>query len=505
MERAKKRATEVDRLESLGWESEDSLNRVHLSRRWSGEGRRGLDDLRSVMKFAASADISTQTGFRFGLAGGELEVLSSPSTLSDYYSGTQLETAERIRDGDSRISDDLEADWNGSLTIDLAKGLYDEADGFRWKIVRSYAVVLDAIAKLAWWELGSLISNERPLLVLVLDNACPRRLITGSLICCSDSRLNGVELDDGLINKRQELAVARGEDPRGVVLPEEVIPRSSHEGVSDLVDLLRTRAAAAAWGWLSNSIELVDEVAQLEFFGLQRVKAQLSSEGLPLTNDQVQALALYQWATSDVSVDRILAIRQVVSIYGGSSFLESADDVRRAAEPVYLALRRDAVSEALANTREAGRIGLAATRAALEGALASAKSVGERALASLAALGALVITAATSENLSDSVVANIALGIALFTLFLAIWNALVEGPISAFPLKNLREEISSASILMTDGELDVLTKSTSVQNARRRVLVVRILAPTIYIAVAAVAAAVAHPYPKGFWDWIGLR
>lgn len=505
IESVKIRALAVKQLESAGWESEDLLSRIQLRATWSGEGRAKLDDLAPLMESVASADISTQTGFRIGRAGDGLEVLSAPSALSDYYRGSQLEVAERIRDGDSGAVGLLEADWDASVTIDLARGLFDEPDSYPWKFVRSYDVLVETIGKLAWWELGSLIGSDRPLLVLILDDAPPRNLVTHSVVCCSESRHDAVDLNGVVTSRRQELVIARGEDPGSLVLPDEVIPHGPHEGVSDLVDLLRARAAAAAWGWLSNSIDPLGEFAELEFFGLQRVRAQLPIAGVPSMTGQVAALSLYRWATSEVSVDKILAVRQVVSIYAGSSFLDCADDVRRAAEPVYLALRRDAVSEALAITREARQIALSSTRVALESSLASAKSVGERALASLAALGALAITAATTENLSDSLVATITLGIGAFALFLAIWNCFVEGPISTFPLKNLRDQISGASLLLSANELDDLTRSTSVRRAWKRVLIIRILAPVIYIAVALFAATLAHPEPKGFWEWVGLR
>ncbi len=108
--------------------------------------------------------------------------------------------------------------------------------------------------------------------------------------------------------------------------------------------------------------------------------------------DVTETIALRGWALHDASPDRLLALRQVASLYGTDTApFGHAADVQASAEVIYAGLRTDAVAEAVKGSREAHAQAQDAARQTVKNATDMVKGATERMLAALVAVGAVLI------------------------------------------------------------------------------------------------------------------
>lgn len=128
--------------------------------------------------------------------------------------------------------------------------------------------------------------------------------------------------------------------PAGVLLGEQT---ADSEGPwLDVVRHTRKLAAQLVWQALASD---PDDVPVLEFHGYKRVALTLPPLDAWTDRQTDDALRLRRWAFAESSPDRLLAIRQVVSLYDRDDALSNARDVQASAEVVYTGLRTDAIAE----------------------------------------------------------------------------------------------------------------------------------------------------------------
>jgi hypothetical protein len=262
-------------------------------------------------------------------------------------------------------------------------------------------------------------------------------------------------------------------------------------GAEALRDALSRRAGALSWGWLSNSVHIDGNEASLEFFGYRRVPFSLVSDGVSPTEVANEVYRLYQWATADQSPDRVLAVRQVVSLHPGPRLPDRPADVRQAAQPLYDALRSNEVAAVLETQRQARAIAIETARQSAEAAQAAAKSATERTIASLAAVAGVVVANATAV-LKPVDAQGLAIAIAALLCFLATWTVFIEGPAISRPLRDLQSDFIAIARLLDVAERTAILGMSTVKSAERRARVARVSAPVVYLAAAAVSLLVAH-------------
>jgi hypothetical protein len=239
--------------------------------------------------------------------------------------------------------------------------------------------------------------------------------------------------------------------------------------------------------------EPTGDAAQLEFFGYRRRNYRLGSAGYVSTEGQ-RAIQVYSWATAETSPDRILAIRQVVSLYEADELPRSPEDVVRAAEPLYQALRAGEVAAVLESQRQTRSIAVEAARGSADAAQEAAKSAAERTIASLAAVAGVAVANASSV-VSVATARGLAVGIiALFT-FLAIWTIVVEGPGMCAPINSFKSDLSVIGHLLSQADQTEVLKMRALSTAEHAVIRVRIAAPLVYVAGAVITLIIAD---RGF-------
>jgi hypothetical protein len=275
-------------------------------------------------------------------------------------------------------------------------------------------------------------------------------------------------------------------------LPEQLEPAEGHLGAKKLIETLRTRADACAWAWLSNSTTPRDDqsAATVEYFGYRRRDFALPPEGYVAASGE-RASKAYTWATAEASPDRILAIRQVVSLYDGATLPDAPQDVIRAAEPLYLALRAGEVAAVLESQRQARGIAVEAARESAAAAQSAAKSAAERTIASLAAVAGVAVANATAGLVAKDA-RELALGIAALFGFLAMWAISIEGPAMRAPISSFKVDMPIIGHLLGPADRTAILGMRVLKTASHAVLRARIATPIIYLSGAAVTLLVAH-------------
>lgn len=254
----------------------------------------------------------------------------------------------------------------------------------------------------------------------------------------------------------------------------------------------RKIAAQLAWQALAS-----DPAAApvLEFYGYKRVTLTLPALDAWTEQQTEDALRLRRWAFAESSPDRLLAIRQVVSLYDGDEALENARDVQASAEVVYTGLRTDAVAEAVKSNREAYTQAQDTVRQAVKNAQDLIKAAAERLLATLAAIGAVVIARANT-TLGDDTSRGLMLLIAGFLILLAVASAVFEGPLLAQPIRCLGDDLAHQASLLSDAQREKVTQTPSLLATRKRLNALRWAVPGTYLVFA--VAIIALGYPSRF-------
>jgi hypothetical protein len=435
-------------------------------------------------------------------AGGVLDFMSAPTgDPSSVFPPEELAQAQRAWNGSVEAAQFLCGEWSGDLSVNLAAPFQQQDSGARsWRAVRKISVVVDEVAAYPWWRAGELIHDgDRPVVIAVVDESGVAAQTPAFAIASLDRLTGPGPTPPGTGQRRVQLqSCGLAQLPDSLPLPEELEISEGSTGATALADLLRPRADACAWAWLSNAttISADNTSVTLEYFGYRRLMFNLGQQGYTSGAGQ-RALRMYLWATSEPSPDRVLAIRQVLSLYGQHDLPRQPEDVVRAAEPLYQALRAGEVAVVLESQLQARSMAVDTARSSADAAQAAAKSATERTIASLAAVAGIAVANATAV-LSAANAQAIAIGIAAIFLFLAGWAIFIEGPAMRAPLDSFTADLPVIGHLLSPADRTAILSMQALRKASQVVLRVRIAAPCVYIAGAMITIGVAH-FKFGLW------
>ncbi|HSH62477.1 MAG TPA: hypothetical protein VK988_23060 [Acidimicrobiales bacterium] len=434
----------------------------------------------ALLPCSVGVDFTSSTaGFRVSATDCALFVIDAPQVPADYFSGDELESAERAAEGDIDACLALPERWTGTIDVDLAIPLRQAKPAVYWRAVRSTDVVAGAIERLPWWQLANVLRDPegggRHVRYVVVEEPAVHFVAAAFSVVALGRCPDPSPLDRAA---RPDFTLPR---------PEQLWPLDRPVEAFAIDAVLSSRAAACAWAYLADAWSALDSTGELEFFGFRRVYATIPANGITEPTAQVTTGDLYKWATEEAAFDRLLAIRQVCSLYPDGGFIERAGDVQRAAEPIYAGLRREAVAEVFAAHRDARSLALGTARQSAEAALTAAKSVAERALASLAGIAGVVIARAASTPIDEKLADRLLLSIAGFALFLAVWAVIIEGRTMVAALDSLESDVREVGDILTPAQQRAVSELSLVKLAKRRIQVLRFTAPVAYLAVAVIA------------------
>jgi hypothetical protein len=431
-----------------------------------------------------------------GTAGGVLSFVSEPAgDPAAVFGPAELTLAKLAWTGNVEAALSLHGEWRGDLSVNLAAPFQQHEDVTRaWRAVRTTTVVTRELEAYPWWRTGELIRDgQRPVVIAVADEEGLAASTSAFVVVSLDRLVGRGPVPHGAGQRRAQVqGSSAGQLPDGLPLPEELELNEGSSGAAALADSLLPRAEACAWAWLSNAARISADSAQvmLEFFGYRRRVFSLGPQGYTAQVGQ-RAFRMYTWATAETSPDRILAVRQVVSLYEQDDLPGRPEDIVRAAEPLYQALRAGEVAAVLESQRQARSIAVDAARGSADAAQSAAKSATERTIASLAAVAGIAVANATAV-LSAADARGIAIGIAVIFAFLAAWAVFIEGPGMRAPIDGFTKDLPVIGHLLPPADQRAILDMEALKKASRAVRRVRIAAPVVYLAGALITLGVAY-------------
>jgi hypothetical protein len=475
-----------------GWSLTKHATTVHISA--TGDSEHLLACIQRLARAANDAKLLGDFGglsltIEVDRAGQALVTDRTPGDLSTTFAAPNLDAARDAWEGDLPSALSLDGEWSASLELDLALLLRASDRSRVWYILLDQDDAQSLLEASPFWELGPLVSADKPLVILIANAAPNLRVQTATMQiqALHTEPLQLIEIAE-IARQAPLTPVPNLPDPR--CLAPISVERSDED---PLTTCLWRLAAAACWVWLATDARptTANGGIDVEYFGLQRVNHEIGPAGPDVSDTQARAtLDLWRWATHVTATDQLLATRQVLSLYRDSPPWDRAGDVKRASESVFLALRGDAVAEAFKARREARTLALTVGRQTGEATAALAKGAVERCLASLLTVGAVIVarsTDAISRTQADKL--HMLLGVVLFLL--ALWSIFVEGPPVTAASRGLRRDLDKFSDLLTRTDRDDVDSLTSLETSRSQAKRVRWLVPIAYSA-AGLAALLIH-------------
>ncbi|MEA2493386.1 MAG: hypothetical protein QOJ29_1297, partial [Thermoleophilaceae bacterium] len=241
--------------------------------------------------------------------------------------------------------------------------------------------------------------------------------------------------------------------------------------------VLAAAFVASTWHRLASAV--VEDGAAIEILGFKRVKPRLL-EPSELSDEVIDGTRrLHAWAFQDLSPDRLLAVRQVVSLYLDDSAIRQPADVLDSAELVFVGLRSDAVADAMQSARDAQGQAAETVRQSLKSVQDMLRSATERLFASLVAVAAVVVANATTK-LSDRAGRDLLLAVAGYLALLGLVHVVLEGPLLTLPLRTLDDDLKKSQPMLTETQRQRAVALPSMTATRARVRRLRVLVPVVY-------------------------
>lgn len=451
-----------------------------------------LDQLRNLSVFHFVFEEGPLSFELTSTPGTPLEFMNNPmGDPSTVFEADILQTAERAWQGDASAAITLPGTWRGDVSVQLHIALQEQDEQVAWRVVRTLGVIEEEFAKYPWWRASELVRAQTKPVIFVVAGETDITYASYSFSITSLEHLQTLVIPNSIsarLTDVQTCCAAR--IPGEVALPEELVPPPGTPSNSRIEQLLIPRAEACAWAWLSNEVTLSGHTAKMEFLGYRRKSFELDDTGyVPVSNKRVYPT--YRWATMENSPDRVLAIRQVMSLQDGDTLPVEPDDILAAAEPIYTALRTGEVAAVLEMRQQARNVAIDTARQSAEVAQTAAKSASGRAIATLGAVASIAVARATAV-LSAKDSREIAVGITALLLFLAFWAIFIEGPPIRTPLTSLELDFPRIAYLLTQTEREEILSMNVLQKAKSDVRKVRIAAPSLYLVTAVVVMIVAH-------------
>ena len=487
-------ADELTKLAGAGWMVEDGVLSARCSAPVSLSGAQIAAALASLEPLAQTELRLTAGGVALRLGqqpGSALDLIDDPTgDPATEFIDPELTAARRAWAGDPKAALELTGTWEADATVYLAKPLSDIEPNIAWRVVRGLKPIEDLVGTLPWWRMAEMVRDPAgPVVFVALDAEVDYRTPMLAIVTVDLLPVEGLQAD--LPGRRSVLeTTAAPMLPPTIVLPEELMAESPL-GAETLRDALSRRAGALSWSWLSNSVHIDGDSASLEFFGYRRVSFSLGGDGVSPKEVADEVYRLYQWATADQSPDRVLAVRQVVSLHPGPELPDRPADVRQAAQPLYDALRSNEVAAVLETQRQARAIAIETARQSAEAAQALAKSATERTIASLAAVAGVVVANATAV-VKPVDAQGLAIAISALLCFLAAWTVFIEGPVISRPLRDLQSDFVTIARLLDVTERNAILGMSTVKSAERWARVARVSTPVVYLVAATISLLVAH-------------
>ena len=481
--------SDFERLRSDGWTLESTL----ASAIWTSSSYPTIDDLLlhlgvfdiPLHRFVLTAKYG-EASFEvlIGDVGQHTVRNQSTDDLTEIFSLTDVVAARAVWAGDAKRIGELPAGaWTASIHFRLDDGFAAEEE--HWSLVATTADLDLLLAEAPFWTWRPAFGDEMPRVYVVWD-------APGSYLRTGSTLFAGLGIDwarqlsalDRRPSFRFAQAVLSGAPDPSMVFPHAV--GGSH--FVRLSDRLRRAAAALAWTAFATEVRVVaDAGLEIEIFGFQRTSYEIEPTGLVASEAQATAsLRLFEWAARNDSPDHLLAVRQVASLRFDDPPWNRSSDVQAAAEPIFFALRSDAVADVMKSRRELQSLVSSTALGAAERAAGLARAAVERTAALLLALAGVIVSQSLNA-ISAELAVTLRIFIAIGLAGLALWNILFEGGFATLPIKNLKRDLPKLANLLPQSDLDAILSMACIASTQRKAIVTRVAVPALLLVCAGIA------------------
>lgn len=453
----------------------------------------GLAPTSRLRQLAPAADLLTSftANGTFGdfeitlrLINGTLEVEScEPGDIElTFADATSREAARAAAQHNAASAETLPLDWRVRAVVSLSK--LAGMGGVEIRAVLSRTWLVDRITEAGPAGIGYWLPTEGRRLYVALDDTTD---VVHFGLASFSGNIDSVVVPDHDTGSLSAIS------PSAEIVPDHVAPLGPPCLAGQWSEVSRVFGAAliaTVWRIVANTTSA--DGLGIEIVGFKRLAVKVPEPSQLRESDVVGTASLSNWIRQDVSPDRLLAVRQVASLYADADVLQHPQEVLESAEVIFVGLRGEAVAEALRSARDAQAASAESVRQTLKSAQELTKNSTDRVLASLVSIGAIVVTNST-RDLSDETGRLLLLFIAGFLVFLAVVSLVIDGPSLALPIRTLRDDLKHGSPLLSDGQRDRATSLPSLAAVKQRIILVRVATPLVYASVAASIIMWGHP------------
>lgn len=482
------------RLRDSGWTVHDGVSSISVTLDPASDPTGALAELEPLIPAALNVEASgKRSGSRVvvRLVNGVPEIVEAPAAdpRELFDERPAQDDAVAALGGDAVAALRLPMQWRIEATISLAK-LLDVPVGTLVNVSLAAETVTDHIAAITAVDIRHLLGGADCRVFVALDT--PDHAHLGSVVLAGvpvGGHTASVDLRPASLLPAERLQ--KSPPSPGTLIPQD--DRPAPPVWRPAASHLRTLAAQLVWRALATDELPQDGGLVLEFVGFRKSRFPLPDPA-PWEDEHVQgALLLRAWALHDASPDRLLAVRQVVSLYDADDApYGHAPDVLASAEVIYAGLRTDAVAEAVKSARDAHAQAQDAARQTAKSATDMLKSATDRMLASLVAVGAILMANA-GRVLPDATGRLLILLVAAFMATLAAAAVFLEGPLLGLPAKKLRSDLDHQAGLLTVEQRERIVRLPSLVAVRTRTIALRWCVPITYVLFAVLLAVLGHP------------
>lgn len=479
---------EVAQLQASGWRVDSE------PRAWRVQGRGASADLVETLSRLSSFLSSNELIGTFGrfairltlATDGSLQVTSSSGQVEEQFGVDLRDRAHDAVNGDSVAAMSLPLEWSLDLVFFPTAALEEVAPHFRWLVFRSLSDAENFLSSVPYWRIGELLPADRPTVALIHDLDPGEWIRTPLMIV---TRLSSAA--EGLLQLERRGGVSDSKHISGLITPESLVPISNNsQQLAPLRLCLLRIAAANAWAEIATDSTFGRTEASLEFFGLQRTKYAIPSTGPDVDEQECrETVALWAWVTTPDKSDRLMAVRQVLSLHSAEAPWTGAADVRQAAEPIFLALRSDAVAEVLRGQREVKAMAIATAQQTAALTTGMVKGAIERALASLLAIGGVVVASST-DAVGAALADQLRSLLSLALIGLALWSVCLESPQIFGVGRAFARDLPLFNQLLPAEDREQVLQMAALRSARAYAIWVSTAVPLVYLGLAVVAAVI---------------
>ncbi|HEX5403173.1 MAG TPA: hypothetical protein VFX16_12805 [Pseudonocardiaceae bacterium] len=475
------------RLTEQGWNVQDAVNDVRLMRTVNDLAT-ALSELLPLSNLTSNVDAVGEIGgykLRLTVTSGEMEVVSLPEVdPHDLFDEERdLENALRAWERDAAAAQRLPMTWHIVAFLSF-NSLVPRDANWDLRIAVEIETILAKFRSASTLTLSRLVSQQGRRRVYLSLRGAATACHLGAISLVTLGGADQLVIPEVIPRLPGEGILASDEHP--VVGPRSLLPIEADGQPSPewrpVVTRCEAAAAALIWIELASTAVLSEDRTTVEFLGFKRVNLVLPELASFQPREVVETFGLHAWVFQEASPDRLLAVRQVVSLYDSNDAFGNAGDIQASAETIYIGLRSDAVAEVVKSSREAYGQANDSVRQAMKSSQDLIKGTIERFLAGLIATGA-VIVADASKDLPDHVTRVLLLLIAGFFGILAIVSILVEGPILSLQVKHLASDLHDGVPLLTERQRDAVVNGASIRATRFRIKIIRVVIPSIYIVL----------------------